>query len=168
MRIQLGGGPGSGKTTLAKRIAVHLNVPYYDMDAIGWESGNGALRPLEVRLRDVHEIAIQPAWVVDSYFPGWSDELLEAADHIILLDMPWHIARWRIITRHMRASLAGTNRHRGLRKLYHFLGHAKECYTSAEERQKDAGYFRPYKSKVITCQRPVEVEAAFQQLIERG
>ena len=35
-------------------------------------------------------------------------ELLEAADIIVFLDLPWRVAYWRIITRHLRASLAGT------------------------------------------------------------
>lgn len=53
MRIHIIGGPGSGKTTLARRIASRLKIPFYEMDVIGWEGGFASERPLEVRLRDI-------------------------------------------------------------------------------------------------------------------
>ena len=45
-RMYITGGPGSGKTTLAKRISSQLTLPCYEMDLIGWENGVGAERPL--------------------------------------------------------------------------------------------------------------------------
>ena len=61
-RIYILGGPGSGKTTLANRISYQLTIPCYELDLIGWEKGVGAERPSEVRLREVHEIALQADW----------------------------------------------------------------------------------------------------------
>ena len=58
-RIYILGGPGSSKTTLANRISYKLTIPCYELDLIGWEKGVGAERPSEVRLREVHEIALQ-------------------------------------------------------------------------------------------------------------
>jgi adenylate kinase family enzyme len=162
------GGSGSGKTTLAKQLALHLDIPYYEVDVVGWENGHGALRPLEVRLRDIHAIAIQPSWVTDNFFVGWTDELLEAADIIVFLDLPWRVACWRIITRHLHASLAGTNRHKGLLKLYRFLGYAKKYYTSTDEaewtRAVELRYLQTYNNKVIRCRKPSDVEAFFCQV----
>lgn len=76
-RIHIMGGSGSGKTMLAKKLASRLDIPYYEIDVVGWENGHGALRPLDVRLRDIHAIAIQPSWVTDNFFASWTDELLE-------------------------------------------------------------------------------------------
>ena len=78
-RIYITGGPGSGKTTLAKCITHQFNIPCFEMDLIGWENGVGAERPLEVRLRDVHEIAIQANWVVEGGHSPWRNELLQGA-----------------------------------------------------------------------------------------
>lgn len=169
MRIFIIGGPGSGKTTLGRRIAQQFHIPFYEIDLVGWENGAGAERPMDVRLRDVHEIAIQPDWVAEGWFPVWTDELQAAADQIVWLDLPWSIARWRIITRHMRASLTGTNKHRGLLKLYRFLGDAREFYTNQPPGQHSravaAKELQPYQSKVVHCRRPVDVDAFLAQLM---
>jgi shikimate kinase len=162
-RIYITGGPGSGKTTLAKRISHQLNIPCFEMDLIGWENGVGVERPLEVTVREVHEIAIQADWVAEGGHRPWIDELLQSAEQIVWLDLSWNVARWRLLTRHMRASLAGTNKHRGLLKLYHFMRYAKVFYTSTQPgegtRLTDAKELQPYMHKIVHCRRPAEVEA---------
>ncbi len=161
MRIHTIGGTGSGKTTLAKRLSRLLNIPFYEMDVVGWENGYGAERPLEVKLRDIHTIAIQPGWVTEGGHFGWVDELLQTADKIIYLDVPWRVACYRILTRHLCLSLAGTNRHRGLRKLYHFLGYARKYYTSTDPAKGHLytlHMLQPYRYKVIHCRNSTDVE----------
>jgi hypothetical protein len=167
-RIYIAGGPGSGKTTLAKRISSSLTLPFYEMDLIGWENGVGAQRPLELCMQEVHEIAIQTGWVAEGGHRPWIDELLQRAELIVWLDLSWTIARWRLLTRHLRASLAGTNKHRGLIKLYHFIRHAKVFYTSTQPnrgtRLMEAKELQPYMQKTVHCQCPSEVEACFLTL----
>ncbi len=169
-RIYIAGGPGSGKTTLAKRLSSHLALPSHEMDLIGWENGVGAPRPLEACLRDVHEIAIQTDWVAEGGHHPWIDEFLQRAELIVWLDLSWSIARWRLLTRHLRASLAGTNKHRGLIKLYHFMRYAKVFYTSTQPnggtRLMEARELQPYMQKTIHCQHHSEVEAFFLTLGE--
>lgn len=139
------------------------------MDLIGWENGVGAERPLASRLHDVHEIAVQADWVAESWHGSWTDELLESAVQIVWLDLPWKIARWRILMRHMRASLAGTNKHRGLLKLYHFMAYAKDYYTNTQPDQSTrllvTKALHPYEQKVVHCQCPEDVEAFFSSLV---
>lgn len=166
-RIYIVGGPGSGKTTLAKHLSHQFNIPYYEMDLIGWENGVGVPCPLEVRLHDVHEIAQQADWIAEGGHRPWIDELLQQAEQIVWLDLPWHIARWRILTRHIRASVAGTNKHRGLLKLYRFMSYAKTFYTAAQPDQNTrltvAKELQIYTHKVVYCQRPAEVTAFLQR-----
>jgi hypothetical protein len=170
MRIHIIGGPGSGKTTLAKRIATQFHIPCYELDTIGWEGGVGTERPLEIRLYNIHQIAAQPDWVVEGSFTGWTDELFRAAGCIVWLDLPWHIAAWRIVIRHMRASLAGTNRHRGFFKLLRFLGHSRVYYFSKDpaighSRMIAVNHLATFRDKVICCRRPSEVEEFFRGLV---
>jgi adenylate kinase family enzyme len=161
-RIHIMGGPGSGKTTLAARLSAYLHIPCFELDTIGWEGGFGAERSLETRIADIVRIAAQPKWVSEGSFLGWTDELLRNAEVIVWLDLPWRIAAWRIITRHARASLAGTNRHRGLIKLFRFLGSCREYYKcKADEHTREAAarYLTTYAGKLVHCRRPAEVKA---------
>ncbi len=171
-RIYITGGPGSGKTTLAKSLSHQFAIPFYEMDLIGWENGVGAERSLEVRLRDVHEIAMQAEWVAEGGHSPWRDELLQRAEQIVWLDLSWNIAGWRILTRHLRASWAGTNRHPGLLKLYRFMRYARTFYTSAQPDQgtrlTEAKELQPYMHKVMHCQHPADVEAFFSQMVSHA
>src|SRR4051812_11565326 len=75
-RIHIIGGPGSGKTTLARRLSARLSVPAYDLDTIAYESGAGRKRPLDMRLTDVRRIAADPAWVIEGAYLWWTDDVL--------------------------------------------------------------------------------------------
>src|SRR5512146_401928 len=121
LRIHMIGSPGSGKTTLARQVAGRLQVPCYDLDAVGYEGGAGTQRPLVTRLADVWQITMQPAWVTEGIYLGWTGALFEAAGQIVWLDLPWRIVSWRIFTRHAKAELRGNNRHSGWLKLYRFM-----------------------------------------------
>src|SRR5205823_9251445 len=69
-----------------------------------------------------------PAWVTEGTMLGWSDPLLRAADRIVWLDIPWRVALWRMLLRHVRAELAGNNRHPGWRRLFRFLWYTRKYY----------------------------------------
>lgn len=171
-RIYITGGPGGGKTTLARRFSSYLGYPCYEMDLIGWENGAGAERPIEVCLREVHEIAVLDNWMAEGGLHLWTEELLQCAEQIVWLDLSWSIARWRIVTRHLRASLAGTNKHRGLLKLYRFMHYAKEFYTSTQPNEGTrlavAKKLQPYRQKLVHCRYPADVEAFFSRMIEQA
>jgi len=128
-RIHVIGGPGSGKTTLARRLALRLDIPATDLDDIAYRAG--AKQPLPGRLTSVRAIAAQPAWITEGIYLWWVDDLLRSAETIVWLDVPWRVAAWRITMRHLRASLAGTNRHPGLRRLLRFLWSTRRYYLGA-------------------------------------
>ena len=133
-RIFIIGGPGSGKTTLARKLAAITDAPIHELDLVGYENGAGAKRALPDKLRDVETIAESEKWIAEGVFLWWTERLAEQADMVIWLDVPWHLAWWRIVSRHVKTSISRTNRHRGWRKLRYFLQNARRYYTGKESR----------------------------------
>ena len=179
-RIHIIGGTGSGKTTLARKIGTRLNIPFYDLDEVGYEGGFGAPRPLNVRLATLERIAAQPAWVTEGGFILWVDELLRTADTIVWLDLPWRIRRWRIITRHIKADFARNNIHSGYLNLYRFYITSRQYDRDPtifvpqlpdgdgyENRATTAHYLVPYMLKVVHCRTTSDV-AAFVATLTPG
>jgi adenylate kinase family enzyme len=136
-RIHFTGGPGSGKTYLARTLAMAFGVPYIDLDGRGLE-----IKPLEVEISQPHEyealIAARDldleqatraeAWVSDGSFIGVSQVAFKRADLVVWMDAPWRVASYRIVTRHMKAELGRNNRFPGWKRLYHFWRWSKRFY----------------------------------------
>jgi len=146
-----------------------LGVPPTDLDEIAYA---GAKRSLDARLVDVHALAERPAWITEGIYLWWVDDLLQSADTIVWVDVPWRVAAWRIVVRHMRASVAGTNRHPGVRRLVRFLGSTRRYYVddSAHEaiardddgavtRARTAVELAVYADKLVRCSSPADVAA---------
>jgi hypothetical protein len=168
-RIHIIGGPGSGKTTLARRIASAQSIPAFDLDTIEYEHGAGAKRPLADKLSAVRAVAERDAWITEGIFLWWTDDFLHKADVIVWLDIPWRVAAWRIARRHMMATLSGTNRHRGLRGLWRFLLAARRYHLepavtphaqdddAAVTRAATAEALLPHASRIVHCRTSEDV-----------
>lgn len=146
---------------MGRRLSESLEAPFYELDVIGYDGGAGAERSLESRLADVAALASQESWIAEGIFIGWTDALAIAADVIIWLDVPWQMACWRIISRHAQASLRGTNKHRGLRKLWNFTNDAKRYYVDPhvrDGREQTSQWLSSYGSNVFRCRTDREVK----------
>lgn len=175
-RVYIIGGPGSGKTTLSHRVAAMIPAPLYELDNIGYENGAGAQRSLSVKLQDIHAIAESDAWIVEGIFLWWTERLAERAEVIVWLDVPWRLALWRIISRHVKASVAGTNKHGGLGNLRFFLRGAKSYYQDerstpqaldddrAVTRVATKQVLNRYGSKLVHCRSGADVSSFLRSL----
>jgi adenylate kinase family enzyme len=100
-RVLVIGSPGSGKTTLATRIAAKLNVPVHYLDLHHWLPG-WTYRDSASARKIVRGIAETPAWVMDGNFAETFDLRMPRADGLIWLDYPRMTCLRRIFTRTLR------------------------------------------------------------------
>jgi hypothetical protein len=177
-RVHIVGGPGSGKTTLAARLGGLLRVPVFDLDTIAYEGGAGRTRELAHRRSEADRIAQAPGWVTEGVYLWWCGSLGSRADQIVWLDVTWGEAVYRILRRHLRLSLAGTNRHTGLRKLARFVWGTRRYYLSAHllplddnddgavTRRTTETWLSSFDRKVVRCRTTRDVEAFLAALSE--
>ena len=171
-RIHIMGPPGSGKTVLGQRLASSLNIPFYELDSIAWEGGfPGTERSLEDRLSDIKQIAAQSSWVTEGIFLIWTDELLDAADHIIWLDIPLNITFWRILARRLKRSFARQNPPTGMRQQLQFVAQVFSYYFSkkhVDTRVFTMRHLHVYEQKLTHCRRVSDVEARFNHILNQA
>ena len=106
-RVQVIGGSCSGKSTTARRLAAVIGVPYIELDALHHDPGWTEAATDVFRERVAAAIAAAPdGWVVDgNYFGKLDSFVLDQADAIVWLDIPYRTAVRRVLWRTFRRSL---------------------------------------------------------------
>ena len=100
-KILVYGVTGSGKTTLAERVAERTGLPWFAIDDLTWEPGWVQV-PDEEQRRRIEEICTRPEWVIDAAYAKWLHIPLQHVELIVALDYP----RWVSLTRLIRRSVA--------------------------------------------------------------
>lgn len=100
-RVLIYGVTGSGKTTLARKVADRTGLPFHSVDDLTWQPGWVAM-PAEDQRRMMSAICASERWILDSGYSTWVDLVLARTDLIVALDYP----RWRSLGRLVRRSLA--------------------------------------------------------------
>jgi len=103
-RVHVIGGMGTGKTWLARRAGRVLGLPVLELD-----SGGNLTSTLS-----------EDRWLTEGIYLWDVERVLDAADTVVWLDLPFRTALRRIVTRHIWLSVRGQNPHRGLRQLWQF------------------------------------------------
>ena len=112
-RWYITGGAGSGKTTLAEALSRRLGIPHYDID------------------RGEAPAATDEDWIVEGAHIWDMSKYVVAADEVVWLDLPLRVTVPRILLRHVRLSVKGTNRHPGIRNLVRFAAAQPDYYRKA-------------------------------------
>ena len=107
-RVAVIGGSSVGKTTLSKELARRLEVPHIELDALhhdpGWTEASAEV--LQSRV-DAAMAAAPDGWVVDGNYHGkLGVSVLERADTLVFLDLPYRTALRRVTWRTFRRILS--------------------------------------------------------------
>jgi adenylate kinase family enzyme len=110
MRIVVVGTPGSGKTTIAAKIAAAFDLTNVELDAIRWGpqwQALSATNPDEF-VRRVAAAISGDEWVVDGNYGVIRDMAWRRATHLVWLDYERPIIMYRVIKRSFDRAFTGT------------------------------------------------------------
>lgn len=94
------GSPGSGKTVLSRKLGEKTGLPVYHLDAYYWKAG-WVKTPSEEWVRVVEQLTAGDRWIIDGNYGNSMDPRMNAADRIVLLDLPRGLCIWRAIRRRL-------------------------------------------------------------------
>ena len=101
VRVNIKGISGSGKTTFGRELAERLGVPYLELDSL-----NHRANWTEASAEELCELVAQfmagspDGWVIDgNYEVKLNGLVIDAADRIVWLDPPLHVALGRMCRR---------------------------------------------------------------------
>lgn len=95
-RVLVAGTSGSGKTTVAGRVAAALGVPHIEIDAL-FHGPDWTPRPSFEA--DVHRFAAGPEWVTEWQYGSVRDHLADRADLLVWLDLPRSLVMRQVLRR---------------------------------------------------------------------
>lgn len=134
MRVYIVGGPGSGKSSLADALAartglepVHLD-DHWDRTFATDDRGAPTPEALAYRTQLIADVLRRADWIVEGAEPPFVAALADAADVVVWCDVPFSVAAARMLRRHVRADLSGSNAFPGYRRLFRFLSSVRGRY----------------------------------------
>lgn len=97
-RIMIIGGPGSGKTWLARRLGARLDLPVFSVDDAVWDP-DGVMRPADDIDTLVRDWAIEDRWIIEGGNSRTYADRVRRAHAIILLAPPRWLRFYRVLRR---------------------------------------------------------------------
>lgn len=105
MKILIIGNVASGKSTLAKKLSKQLYIKHYEIDSIVHDDILHRRRSTIQQLDLIKEINKNDSWIIEGTLRNDLDILLELANQIIFLDVPFSLQRKRILMRFVKQKL---------------------------------------------------------------
>ena len=107
------GCSGSGKTTVARRLAAKLGAPHVELDAL---HHGERWAPRVTFADDVDRATQAPAWVVDGNYPAVRELLWSRAEAVVWVDPPRLVIERQVIWRSVSRWLMGVELWNGNRE----------------------------------------------------
>ncbi len=171
-KIYIVGPSGSGKTTLGQLLCDKLNLPHFDLDEIAYP--NKVESSHDERLNEIDKLSKKEAWITEGIYVDWTEKLLERADLIVWLDLPYSKTFFRVLKRFIVHKIRGDETH-GVKNTLKFVWNLRKYYYpgpgeehGSEEkrttRHKTEHYLRVYKDKVTHIQNNYQLEKFLQTI----
>ena len=97
-RILILGAPGSGKSTLSRKLAKSLNIEAILLDKYYWQP-NWVETVSDVWEIKLYKLLIKESWIMDGNYIDSLADRIKYATHIVYLAIPWYKSLYRIILR---------------------------------------------------------------------
>lgn len=94
------GGPGSGKSNLARAIGERIGLPVTHIDQFQFQEGWVEVDPAE-RDTKIRDVIARPRWIIDGNYSSTIEDRMGRADMLIWLDIPL----WRRLLRVARRTV---------------------------------------------------------------
>jgi len=103
-KIAVFGKPGSGKSTLSKKMSLATGIPLHQLDSIVYKA-NGTLVDRTTYDKQHGEIVSSERWIIDGLGPITSFyQRLAVADTLVYIDIPYTVSYW-LVTKRLLKSL---------------------------------------------------------------
>lgn len=120
-RIAIVGSTGSGKTTMARRLAEALTLPHVELDSLFWGPDWTPSEREEFRRR-VTESLSGDCWVADgNYYSSAHDLVWKRAETIVWLDLPLPVVLLSLARRTLRRIVRREELWQGNRERLHHV-----------------------------------------------
>ena len=106
MRVSVIGSSGAGKTTVGRRLAAHMEVPFVELDAVYHGPGWCELSDAEFR-RQVDQATATSEWVCDGNYAVVRPIIWERATDVVWIDPPRAVVMTQVIARSVSRALTG-------------------------------------------------------------
>lgn len=103
-RVAIVGATGSGKTTLAEKVACQLDIPHTEVDSIYWGPNWTPISIDHFRER-IDRVTRQDRWVLDGNYSKVRDLVWARADTLVWLDYPFLLVFTRLLKRSIPRAL---------------------------------------------------------------
>jgi adenylate kinase family enzyme len=97
-RVSVVGTSCSGKTTIARRIADHYQIPHIELDKVFWQP-NWTPLPLDQYRSAVEALAAGDEWVIDGNYGKVRDLVWARTTDVVWMNLPLVTILWRVIKR---------------------------------------------------------------------
>ena len=101
-RIHIIGGPGSGKSYIAAKLAQSFKIPVCDLDELFWNHSAqhyGIRTDPKERDQELVNFLNQDGWIIEGVYYQWLAPSFDAADVIVALTPSIWIRHWRVVKR---------------------------------------------------------------------